>query len=263
MLELLREVQVENFLEKYKNKELYEILEDTQEFNSYRSYFTLNNLGEIKTKSYNKALVNLTLLGNTFLKEYFTEGLFISEKRKIHKIDRLSDFSVEHLDKNLYKLMYNRDLNISYRYVKEFILKDKEFFIKKMAHYILLNDLKAEKALITLSFIKALEKVDKKNIDCLLYSYLPYLVTFPGNIENDTEKYIEVFEVEKMDLNGLGYLNLIKYGYQEYHNIYFSKLTKYLKSRELIVENRNLFEKLSEGKNELYEMWNEIKKSNL
>ena len=44
MLELLREVKVEEFVENFKNKELCEILEATKEFNNYRNYYNIDEL---------------------------------------------------------------------------------------------------------------------------------------------------------------------------------------------------------------------------
>ena len=255
MLELLREVKVEEFVENFKNKELCEILEATIEFNNYRNYYNIDKMGNVKTKSPNEALVKLSLLGNEFLGEYFQKGLFITEKRKIHKIDRLSDFTVEHLEKNLYKIFFNRDINVAYRYVKEFILKDKEFFIKKLSHFVLLNNIDNNKPLIILAFIKALENVNKKNIDSILYSYLPYIVTFPSEIS--TKEYLEIkaYDIESLDLNELAYLNLIVLGYEEYNKIYFGKLSKYMEEKRDYLNNKELFERLSENKDELYKMW--------
>lgn len=255
MLELLREVKVEEFVENFKNKELCEILEATKEFNNYRNYYNIDKMGNVKTKSPNEALVKLSLLGNEFLGEYFQKGLFITEKRKIHKIDRLSDFTVEHLEKNLYKIFFNRDINVAYRYVKEFILKDKEFFIKKLSHFVLLNNIDNNKSLITLAFIKALGNVNKKNIDSILYSYLPYIVTFPSEISTKEDLEIKAYNIESLDLNALAYLNLIVLGYEEYNKIYFGKLSKYMEEKREFLDDKELFERLSENKDELYKMW--------
>ena len=71
MLELLREVKVEEFVENFKSKELCEILEATIEFNNYRNYYNIDKMGNVKTKSPNEALVKLSLLGNECLGEYF------------------------------------------------------------------------------------------------------------------------------------------------------------------------------------------------
>ena len=255
MLELLREVKVEEFVENFKSKELCEILEATKEFNNYRNYYNIDKMGNVKTKSPNEALVKLSLLGNEFLGEYFKKGLFITEKRKIHKIDRLSDFTVEHLEKNLYKIFFNRDINVAYRYVKEFILKDKEFFIKKLSHFVLLNNIDNNKSLITLAFIKALGNVNKKNIDSILYSYLPYIVTFPSEISTKEDLEIKAYNIESLDLNALAYLNLIVLGYEEYNKIYFGKLSKYMEEKREFLDDKELFERLSENKDELYKMW--------
>ena len=46
MLELLREVKVEEFVENFKNKELCEILEATIEFNNYRNYCRENGISK-------------------------------------------------------------------------------------------------------------------------------------------------------------------------------------------------------------------------
>lgn len=254
MLGLLREDKVEEFIKMCKEKTLYDILEATAEFNNYRVYFKIDEMGNIKRKNANKTLIKLVFFGNSCLEEYFKEGLFIKEKRKLHKIDRLSQFDIKQLEKNIYKIFFNRDINMAYRYAKEFILKDKELFIKKIAHFVLLNELDTNKSLITLAFIKSLEKVDKKNIDFVLYSFLPYIVTVPSVIE-EKEYQVNVIEMEKMDLNALSYLNLIPYAYSEYNRNYFGKLSEYAQNQNKGIEDKELFERLSEKKDELYEMW--------
>lgn len=256
MLGLLREAKVEEFVRLYNEKTIYDILEATAQFNNYRVYFKIDEMGNIKKKSANKMLIKLAFFKNDCLEEYFKDGLFIKEKRKLHKIDRLSQFNVGQLEKNMYKIFFNRDINIAYRYAKEFILKDKELFIKKIAHFVLLNDLDSNKALITFAFIKSLEKIEKKNIDFVLYSFLPYIVTFPTVIEE--KKYnATVVDIEKIDLNALAYLNLIPFAYLEYNQYYFGKLSEYAKNQNNFIddEDKELFERLSEKKDELYEMW--------
>ena len=242
MLELLREVKVEEFVENFKSKELCEILEATKEFNNYRNYYNIDKMGNVKTKSPNEALVKLSLLGNEFLGEYFQKGLFITEKREAN------------LSLIIYQF-FNRDINVAYRYVKEFILKDKEFFIKKLSHFVLLNNIDNNKSLITLAFIKALGNVNKKNIDSILYSYLPYIVTFPSEISTKEDLEIKAYNIESLDLNALAYLNLIVLGYEEYNKIYFGKLSKYMEEKREFLDDKELFERLSENKDELYKMW--------
>lgn len=263
MLGLLREKNFEEFFNETKGKTLSEVLSKTVEFNSYRSYFKIDSMGAIKYKNANLPLIKLSLLGEDFLSEYFNEGLFITEKRKIHKIDRLSNISVENLSKNLYKVFYNRDLSISYRYAKEFILKDKELFIKKLVHYILLDNMKNQKALLTLAFLEALKDVNKSNIDSILYSYLPYLVTYPSYFSSEGEKNVKVYDIDDLDLNTLAYLNLVTYGYKEFEKEYFLKLSNYLGELKVRETEEKLFERLSENRDELYKVWHRVAGSNM
>lgn len=263
MLGLLREKNCEEFLTETKGKTLNEVLSKTVEFNSYRSYFKIDSMGAIKYKKPNMSLIKLTLLGEKFLPEYFNEGLYITEKRKIHKIDRLSSVNIETLEKNLYKVFYNRDLSISYRYAKEFILKDKSLFVKKLSHFILLDDVKSNKALLTLAFMEALNDVNKKNIDSVLYSYLPYIVTYPTRIVSPRGNSKDIYEIEKLDLNALAYLNLVRYGYEEFEQNYFSKLSNYLGEIEGKETEVELFERLSENRDELYKVWHRVTGSDL
>jgi len=229
MLELLREKNLDKFMNDYKEKTLEEILKDTLEFNTYRTYYKIDSMGNISAKRINMPLIYLTFFGKEELENYFTKGLYITEKRKIHKIDRLSQYDVSHLEKNLYKVIYNRDINIAYRYAKEFILKDKDLFIKKLSHFVLLDEINSEKAIITLAFIKALEKVNKENIDLFLYSYFPYIVTYPSYISSIENKEIIKIDIENLDLRALSYFVLMSYGYEEYKEKYLGKLSFYIK----------------------------------
>lgn len=263
MLELLREKNLEKFLTEFGTKTLPDILGATLEFNNYRSYFKIDEMGNIKTKKPNMPLIKLALLGNEYLNEYFNQGLFITEKRKFHKIDRLADFTVENLEKNLYKVFYNRDLSIGLRYSKEFILKDKSLFIKKISHFVLLDEIKNEKALLTLAFIKALENADKKNVDFILYSFLPYIINYPSYINQNKKQEIEIYNINELDLNGLAYLNLITYAYEEFQEKYFFKLSDYVRNNGILSEEKELFERLSEKEDELYKMWNRVRGINL
>lgn len=263
MLELLREKNYSEFFELTKDLGFTEILGKTYEFNSYRTYFKIDKMGKILKKDSNLALIKLTFLGKKYLQEYFEKGLYITERRKIDKIDRMSQFDVELLEKNLYKVFYNRDLSIAYRYCKEFILKDKEFFIKKLSHYILLDRIDNEKSLLTLAFIEALKEVNKDNIDFLLFTYLPYLINCPTVIDNIKSDKIEVVEKNQMNLNGIAYLKLISFGYEEYQNDYFSKLSKYAETVTVQESNDELFERLSENIDELYKVWNRVRASSL
>lgn len=247
MLELLREKNLDKFINEYSEKSLEEVLKDTLEYNSYRNYHKIDSMGNISTKKLNMPLVSLTFFGKEELENYFTKGLYITEKRRIHKIDRLSQYDVSHLEKNLYKIFYNRDLSIAYRYAKEFILKDKELFIKKLSHFVLLDEIKSEKAIITLAFIVALEKVNKENVDVFLYSYLPYIVTYPSHICPMDNKEIIKIDKENLDLRALSYLNLIAYGYEDYKEKYLRKLSSYIKDMYFKEEEIKLMNMLKES----------------
>lgn len=247
MLELLREKNLDKFINDYKEKTLEEILKATLEFNSYRTYHKIDSMGNIYTKKLNMPLVALTFFGNEELESYFTKGLHITEKRKIHKIDRISQFDISHLEKNLYKVFYNRDLSIANRYAKEFILKDKEMFIKKLSHFVLLDEIKSEKAIMTLAFIKSLEKVNKENVDVLIYSYLPYIVTYPSYISSIDSKEIVKIDIENLDLKALSYLNLMAFGYQEYKEKYLAKLSSYIKDMNYLEEDIKFINLLKES----------------
>ena len=240
MLELLRENNLEKFLEIYENKTLEEVLRDTVEFNNYRTFYKIDSMGNILKKRLNIPLVKLSFFGKDALGDYFSKGLFITEKRKIHKIDRLSSYNIEHLEKNLYKVFFNRDLSIAYRYAKEFILKDKALFIKKLSHFVLLDEIKNEKALITLAFIKVLETANKDNLDTLLYSYLPYIVSYPSNISTLEKGEIEEINLDKLDISGLSYFKLISYGYEEFKSAYLKSLSIYSKNLEFQEEESEL-----------------------
>ena len=70
---------------------------------------------------------------------------------------------------------------------------------------------------------------------------------------NVLEKWLKI---KKEKINHIGfYLNLIVLGYEEYNKIYFGKLSKYMEEKREFLDDKELFERLSENKDELYKMW--------
>ena len=121
-LEFLREKNLDKAIELIKEKGKFAILSEYSIFFDMRTYFKVNEDGDIFQKSYNPIIL-LYLFCNVEKKlaEYLFKYSYPEEKQNIKKIDRASNLDIETLKKNLMKTLTNSNLDFSKIFSKIFI----------------------------------------------------------------------------------------------------------------------------------------------
>ena len=101
-VEFLREKNLEKAIELIKEKGKFTILSEYSSFFDMRTYFKVNENGDINQKSYNPIiLLYLFCDDEKKLAEYLFKYSYPEEKQNIKKIDRASNLDIETLKKNL------------------------------------------------------------------------------------------------------------------------------------------------------------------
>lgn len=250
MYEILKEKDFESFYELYNEKPLIEILGGLRDYLNYRCYYKVSGEGEIHKKDINIPLISLVFSrekgSKEEIKEFFEKGIYFAERQKLKKIDRMSSLSFETLDNNIYKVFFNRDISIGLRYAKEYYLRDKKKFKKKLAKYILLDRIDSKKAVVLLAMFELLKEVKNDNdLDTVLHIFLNYIVKYPSILE---EYDCGVENNEEKDLYALAYSKLIDSSKEE---AFYTRLYKYMAEHNAGKIDEKLYERLSEY-NELY-----------
>ena len=128
-VEFLREKNLEKAIELIKEKGKFTILSEYSSFFDMRTYFKVNENGDINQKSYNSIiLLYLFCDDEKNLAEYLFKYSYPEEKQNIKKIDRASNLDIESLKKNLMKTLVNSHLDFSKTFAKELFLRDKKAF---------------------------------------------------------------------------------------------------------------------------------------
>jgi hypothetical protein len=250
MYEILKEKDFESFYELYKERSLIDILGELRDYLNYRCYYKVGGNGEIYKKDINIHLISLVFSkeksSKEEIKEFFEKGIYFEERQKLKKIDRMSSFSFENLDKNIYKVFFNRDTSIGLRYAKEYYLRDKNKFNKKLAKYVLLDRVDSKKALVLIAMFKLLKEVkNDRDLDTVLHIFLSYIINYPSVLEEDDVSFEN--KVEK-DLYALAYSKLINFTGEESFD---TKLYRYMSKYNAGKIDEKLYGRLSEY-NELY-----------
>ena len=139
-----------------------------------RTYFKVNENGDINQKSYNPiTLLYLFCDNEKNLAEYLFKYSYPEEKQNIKKIDRASNLDIETLKKNLMKTLVNSHLDFSKTFAKELFLRDKKSFFEVMYSFSLIGNPKDLK----LFFVYALEEIFSiinydENIFYIIITYL-------------------------------------------------------------------------------------------
>ena len=196
-VEFLREKNLEKAIELIKEKGKFAVLSEYSAFFDMRTYFKVNEDGDIFQKSYNPiTLLYLFCNDEENLAEYLFKYSYPEEKQNIKKIDRASNLGIETLRKNLMKTLINSHLDFSKTFTKELFLRDKKSFFEVMYSFSLMGNPKDLK----LFFVYALEKIFSKiNYDeNIFYTIIAYLTKFrddysiymeASNISFDMETY--------------------------------------------------------------------------
>ena len=223
-VEFLREKNLEKAIELIKEKGKFTILSEYSTFFDMRTYFKVNEDGDIFQKSYNPiTLLYLFYDDEKNLAEYLFKYSYPEEKQNIKKIDRTSNLDIETLKKNLMKTLVNSDLDFSKTFAKELFLRDKKSFFEVMYSFSLMGNPKDLK----LFFVYALEEIFSIiNYDeNIFYIIIAYLTKF----RDDYSTYMEVAENN---------LSLDNSNYSDDKKFYINIFEKVLKKYNLKNENR-------------------------
>ena len=216
-VEFLREKNLEKAIELIKEKGKFTILSEYSTFFDMRTYFKVNEDGDIFQKSYNPiTLLYLFCDDEKNLAEYLFKYSYPEEKQNIKKIDRASNLDIETLKKNLMKTLVNSHLDFSKTFAKELFLRDKKSFFEVMYSFSLMGNPKDLK----LFFVYALEEIFSIiNYDeNIFYIIIAYLTKF----RDDYSTYMEVAE-NNLSLDNSNYSDDKKF----YINIFEKVLEKY------------------------------------
>ena len=223
-VEFLREKNLEKAIELIKEKGKFTILSEYSSFFDMRTYFKVNENGDINQKSYNPiTLLYLFCDNEKNLAEYLFKYSYPEEKQNIKKIDRASNLDIETLKKNLMKTLVNSHLDFSKTFAKELFLRDKKSFFEVMYSFSLMGNPKDLK----LFFVYALEEIFSIiNYDeNIFYIIIAYLTKF----RDDYSTYMEVAENN---------LSLDNSNYSDDKKFYINIFEKVLKKYNLKNENR-------------------------
>ena len=223
-VEFLREKNLEKAIELIKEKGKFAILSEYSTFFDMRTYFKVNEDGDITQKSYNPiTLLYLFCDDEKKLAEYLFKYSYPEEKQNIKKIDRASNLDIETLKKNLMKTLTNSNLDFSKIFAKELFLRDRKAFFETMYNFALMGNPKDLK----LFFVYALEEIFSKIVydENIFYTIIAYLTKFRDNYSI----YMEVNENN---------LNFDSSNYSDDKKIYISIFEKVLERYNLKNENK-------------------------
>ena len=218
-VEFLREKNLQKAIELIKEKGKFSVLSEYSAFFDMRTYFKVNEDGDIFQKSYNPiTLLYLFCDDEENLAEYLFKYSYPEEKQNIKKIDRASNLDIETLKKNLIKTLVNSHLDFSKTFAKEFFLRDKKAFFETMYNFALMGNPKDLK----LFFVYALEEIFSKIVydENIFYTIIAYLTKFRDNYSI----YMEVNENN---------LNFDSSNYSDDKKIYLNILEKVLNKYKL------------------------------
>ena len=233
-VEFLREKNLEKAIELIKEKGKFAILSEYSTFFDMRTYFKVNEDGDIFQKTYNPiTLLYLFSDDKKNLAEYLFKYSYPEEKQNIKKIDRASNLDIETLKRNLMKTLVNSHLDFSKTFAKELFLRDKKSFFEVMYSFSLMGNPKNLK----LFFVYALEEIFSQiNYDeNIFYIIIAYLTKFRddystymeidennlnfdiSNYSDDKKIYINIFEkvLEKYNLKNKNRFKITLYKYFE------------------------------------------------
>ena len=226
-VEFLREKNLEKAIELIREKGKFTILSEYSSFFDMRTYFKVNENGDINQKSYNPIiLLYLFCDDEKNLAEYLFKYSYPEEKQNIKKIDRASNLDIETLKKNLMKTLVNSHLDFSKTFAKELFLRDKKSFFDVMYSFSLMGNPKDLK----LFFVYALEEIFSiiNYNENIFYIIIAYLTKF-------RDDYFTYMDMEVDENN----LNFDKSNYSDDKKIYLSIFEKVLNKYNL--KNVNKF----------------------
>ena len=219
-VEFLKEKNLDACIELIKEKGKFNILSEYANFYDRRTYFKVNENGDIFPKSYNPiTLLYLFCDDERKLADYLFKYSYAEEKQNIKKIDRASNLDIESLKKNLMKTLTNSHLDFSKIFAKELFLRDKKAFFELMYNFSFMGNPKDLKVL----FVYALEEIfNQINYDeNIFYTIIAYLTKFRDDYSvymNSTDETIK-FDIENYNEDKKIYLNVAEKIFARYNLI--------------------------------------------
>ena len=208
-VEFLREKNLQKAIELIKEKGKFSVLSEYSTFFDMRTYFKVNENGDITQKSYNPIiLLYLFCDDEKKLAEYLFKYSYPEEKQNIKKIDRASNLDIETLKKNLMKTLTNSNLDFSKIFAKELFLRDKKVFFETMYNFALMGNPKDLK----LFFVYTLEEIFSKIAydENIFYTIIAYLT----KSRDDYSTYMETsnisFDIETYSDDKKIYINIFE-----------------------------------------------------
>jgi len=208
-VEFLREKNLEKAIELIKEKGKFAILSEYSTFFDMRTYFKVNEDGDITQKSYNPiTLLYLFCDDEKKLAEYLFKYSYPEEKQNIKKIDRASNLDIETLKKNLMKTLTNSNLDFSKIFAKELFLRDKKAFFETMYNFALMGNPKDLK----LFFVYTLEEIFSKIAydENIFYTIIAYLTKFRDDYSTYMETSNITFDIETYSDDKKIYINIFE-----------------------------------------------------
>ena len=217
-VEFLKAKNLDTCIELIKEKGKFNILSEYANFYDRRTYFKVNENGDIFQKTYNPiTLLYLFCDDEKKLADYLFKYSYAEEKQNIKKIDRASNLDIENLKKNLMKTLTNSHLDFSKIFAKELFLRDKKAFFELMYNFSFMGNPKDLKVL----FVYALEEIfNQINYDeNIFYIIIAYLTKFRDDYSiymNSTDETIK-FDIENYNEDKKIYLNIAEKIFARYN----------------------------------------------
>ncbi|MBF1208312.1 MAG: hypothetical protein HXM11_05340 [Fusobacterium periodonticum] len=217
-VEFLKEKNLNTCIELIKEKGKFNILSEYANFYDRRTYFKVNENGDIFQKIYNPiTLLYLFCDDEKKLADYLFKYSYAEEKQNIKKIDRASNLDIESLKKNLMKTLTNSHLDFTKIFAKELFLRDKKAFFELMYNFSFMGNPKDLKVL----FVYALEEIfNQINYDeNIFYTIIAYLTKFRDDYSiymNSTDDNIK-FDIENYNEDKKIYLNVAEKIFARYN----------------------------------------------
>ena len=217
-VEFLKAKNLDTCIELIKEKGKFNILSEYANFYDRRTYFKVNENGDIFQKTYNPiTLLYLFCDDEKKLADYLFKYSYAEEKQNIKKIDRASNLDIESVKKNLMKTLTNSHLDFSKIFAKELFLRDKKAFFELMYNFSFMGNPKDLKVL----FVYALEEIfNQINYDeNIFYIIIAYLTKFRDDYSiymNSTDETIK-FDIENYNEDKKIYLNIAEKIFARYN----------------------------------------------
>ena len=217
-VEFLKGKNLDACIELIKEKGKFNILSEYANFYDRRTYFKVNENGDIFQKTYNPiTLLYLFCDDEKKLADYLFKYSYAEEKQNIKKIDRASNLDIESVKKNLMKTLTNSHLDFSKIFAKELFLRDKKAFFELMYNFSFMGNPKDLKVL----FVYALEEIfNQINYDeNIFYTIIAYLTKFRDDYSiymNSTDENIK-FDIENYNEDKKIYLNVAEKIFARYN----------------------------------------------